>query len=296
MLEIIIAIVGAGSTVIFGFLAVIKRVIPGVIEVFVKRIEYAYKRELVQLESVLEVHTTSLTNSMEIASQIGDKYREKTIESAELLWNDILHIQRTFASLSAIMSILTKDEIIEAIKNPDNSKRTVREALFEFNPKGKIEEIFCPRQDKNLPKYSAVDLSITSGTFPDYLNETRPFVSEDVFALHSAHRFVFGRLALLVRSGMQSGEPVYWMDDPLMNETISAVWAFMDQKWEDIEESDKPNFRSLVLQLNLLFINEAKKCIRGTDNLAESINEINQIFRKEEVRSQFERDLFNDDL
>ena len=127
------------------------------------------------------------------------------------------------------------------------------------------------------------------GTFPGYLNETRPFVSENVYALYSVHTFAYARLAYLVGFGMESGEPVSWTDDELMTNTISAAWALKGQNWEDLDKSGRPNFRSLVQELNRLFLHEAKKCIRGTDDLAESASEINQIYRAEEARSQYER-------
>ena len=289
MLETIGSIVGAGAIVALGLWAVIKRMIPGAMEMIGKRIEHAQKRDLVQLESILKAHTTSLTNSMDIASRIGDSSRDKTIESVKLLWEDILRIQRTFASLAAIVSVLTKDELIEAIKDPAASKKRVGEALIEFAPEGKLEEVFFPRQGKSTCTYSASDLSVMLGTFPNYLQETRPFVSDNVYALYSVHTIAYARLAYLVRVGMQSREPVYWTDDALMTNTISAVWALTGQKWENLDESDKPNFRSLIQELNRLFLHEAKKCIRGTDDLAESASEINQIYRAEEARSQFER-------
>ena len=139
MLETIGSIVGAGAIVAWGLWAIMKKMIPGAMEIIGKRIEHAQKRELVQLDSILEAHTTSLTNSMEIASRIGDSSRDKTIESVKWLWEDILRIQRTFASRAAIVSVLTKDELIEAIKNPASFKKQVGEALIEFAPEGKLE-------------------------------------------------------------------------------------------------------------------------------------------------------------
>ncbi|MXW13865.1 MAG: hypothetical protein F4120_08410 [Rhodothermaceae bacterium] len=289
MLGIIGSIIGAGATVAVVLWAVIKKLIPGAIDIIGKRIEYTHKRELVKLDSILKAHTTSLTNSMDIASRIGDSSRDKTIESVELLWKDILHIQRTFASQAAIVSILTKDELIEAINDPASSKKRVREALIEFASEGKLEEVFFPRQDKSTCTYPASDLSVMVGTFPGYLNEIRPFVSDNVYALYCIHTFAYCRLVHLVRSGMQSREPVCWTDDELMIETISAAWALTGQKWENLKESDKPNFRSLIQELNRLFLHEAKKCIRGTDDLAESASEINLIYRAEEAVSQYER-------
>ena len=293
MLEIIGSIIGTGATVALvlalGLWAFIKKLIPGAIDLVGKRIEHTYKRELVKLDSILKAHTTSLTSSMDIASRIGDSSRDKTIESVELLWKDILHIQRTFASLAAIVSILTKDELIEAIKDLDSSKKRVGEALVEFASEGKLEEVFFPRQDKSTCTYSASDLSVMVGTFPGYLNEIRPFVSDNVYALYCIHTFAYGRLVHLVRSGMQSGKPVYWTDDELMIDTISAAWALTGQEWGNLKESDKPNFRSLIQELNRLFLHEAKKCIRGTDDLAESASEINLIYRAEEAVSQYER-------
>ncbi len=284
MLETIGYIIGAGAVAAGALLGVIKLLLPGAMNVLVKRIEHTQNRELTQLEARLQAHTTSVVHSVDIASRIHARYRDKTIESVERLWKDILHKERTFASLAAVVSILTKKELLDAIRKPDRLGRQVREALTEFEPEGKIEEVFSSQVENG---YSASDVSIGLGTFPSHLHDTRPFVSESTYGLYQIITSVHARLAILVRFGIESGDPVYWADDPTMVGFASAPLS--KGKWEEIKKLEVSGFRTLVQELNRLFIQEVKNDIRGTGALAESVTEVGQIFRDEESRSRWDK-------
>ncbi len=181
------------------FWAVAKRLLPSAMNVIVKRIEYAQTRELTQLESRLQVQTASLVNSMDIASRISASYRDKTIASVELLWKDILHIEQTFASLVAEVSILTKEEFLTAIRDPASCGARAREALAEFVPEGKLEDVLSRQREK---VYSASGSSVGLGLFPHYLHETRPFVREATYSRYNIFTSLGTTTNLRCRSGI----------------------------------------------------------------------------------------------
>ncbi len=289
--------VGSVAGLVVLFLAVlgaaIKWLFPIILDTYNKNIERIHSRELTQLESRLQVHMDSIVKSLEIANQISDSYREKTIEAVTLLWEEILYIERTFASLSAVVSILTKEELLSAIRRlssldtPVGETSQIREALIEFAAEGKIEEILSGR-GKSTYQASNI-LSVRLGIFPPSSDEVRPFVSESTYGLYRIFASVYGRLAHLVRIGIESGKPVYWMDDQLMSEIVLTVLP--EDKWKEIRKLEFSRFSNLIKELESLFIKEAKKDIRGIEDLTESAAEVSQVYRFVESKSSDMRDL-----
>ncbi len=289
--------VGSVTGLVVLFLAVlgaaIKWLFPIILDTYNKNIERIHSRELTQLESRLQVHTDSIVKSLEIANQIGGSYRDKTIEAVTLLWEEILHIERTFASLSAVVSILTKEELLSAIRGlssfntPVGETSQIREVLTEFATEGKIEEILSGRGKSTFQASNIIPVRV--GIFPPSSDKVRPFVSESTYGLYCTFIAVYGRLASLVRIGIESGNPVYWTDDQLMSEIVLTVLP--DDKWREIRKLGRSRFSNLIKELESLFIKEAKKDIRGIEDLTESAAEVSKVHRFVESKSSDMRDL-----
>ena len=74
-----------------------------------------------------------------------------------------------------------------------------------------------------------------------------------------------------------------------MSEIVLTVLP--EDKWKEIRKLEFSRFSNLIKELESLFIKEAKKDIRGIEDLTESAAEVSQVYRFVESKSSDMRDL-----
>ena len=145
---LLVTLVGTATTALFGLWAAAKVFLPKVMEILTKRIEHSQNQEIKHLEARLQLHTTALINSLEIASRIGESYRNRTIESIDKLWKDIVHVEKAFAPLVAVVTLLTETELNAATSNPASNNEEVRPILEEYSSFHKVVQKMSPKARK----------------------------------------------------------------------------------------------------------------------------------------------------
>ena len=287
MLEIVGIILGTVTAAIFGLWAVFKVFLPKFIDIAISRLQHSQNQELKQLESRLELHSTALFNSMNIASRIEDTYRMKTIDATSALWKEFLRIKNEFAPLVAFESILTEDEFLSVMTGSYKKTEDLSAMLADYSSFQRTAEKLAASSD-TVP--TSMPLAFGTGAIADRLHETRIFVSERLFTIYNCMIRVHGRLGFLVSQSMKSGEGRSWRRDPVMEEIVLSI--FPREVWEQVARLKFGGLRSLIALLEQQFIVEAKKSMRGFEKLADTVAEVSQITQEEEARARLRRDYF----
>lgn len=285
MLETLAWIVGSTVAAVLGSLwFVAKTILPKAMELPIKRIEHSQNQEIKHLEARLQRDTTTLINSLGIASRIGESYRNRTVESIDKLWKNIMRIEKEFAPLVAVETILTETELTAAAANPAScSSEAVRQILDEYSSFQKVAEKLSATADKIDLKD---EVAFAVGTNRGELDETRVFVSDKLWRIYSTLVGVYGRLGFLLSKSMESGEEaIYWKNDPHMRSIVSGALA--SESWGQIKRLELSGFTAMVGLLKQEFIVEAKKTMRGAEELAEAVAEVGEITEQEEARARY---------
>ena len=98
---------------------------------------------------------------------------------------------------------------------------------------------------------------------------------------------VHGRLGFLVSQGIESGNTASWKSDSLMENIVLGVLT--RETWEQVRSMKFAGLKALIGLLEQQFIIEARKNMRGIDELAESVAEVSQI-TQEEAKARLRRD------
>ena len=285
MLEILGIIFGVAMAVIGGIWAVFKVFLPKLMDAAISRIEHSQNQEIKHLESRLELHSTALFNSMNIASRIEDTYRIKAIEATSILWKEFLRIKNEFAPLIAIESMLTENEFVSAISGPNEENEKISFVLKEYSSFELVTEKIAGSDEK---KTAGMEIAFGSGTRANRFDETRVFVSERLSRIFNCMVSVHGRLGFLISQGVESGKGKTWKGDPVMEEIVLGI--FPREVWEQVAKMKFAGLRALIGLLEQQFVLEAKKSMRGFEELADSVSEVSQITHEEEARARLRRD------
>ena len=252
---------------------VLKWLLPLAWRVYDKNAERAHNRELAELVSKLQVQADSLIKSAEIAAKISDANRGKTIEATLLLWKSILDVERKFSPLTTIVTLLTKEEMLAAIRSPEESKPWTRSFLFEHLEKEDIKEILL----QGAPPPSIQNIApVGLGIYPHGLSEQQIFVQSSSYELYHIITSIFGRLAFIVIENKGKDNPIYWTEDRIIEGFVLHVLS--PEEWEIIK-GNKSGFRNLILVLKTLFIEEAKKDMRGIGQIANHTSDMYKILQ-----------------
>ena len=138
---------------------------------------------------------------------------------------------------------------------------------------------------------SGTNLSLGMGTHRDEMDELRPFVTDRLWRIYRALTGVHGRFGFLVSKGIDSGELVSWKNDPHMASIVAGVLP--DGDWDQITSLELSGFKAMTALLEQEFILEARRSMRGSDELAETVSEVGQISDEEEAKARYRRELFH---
>ena len=175
-----------------------------------------------------------------------------------------------------------------ATTNPTSSSEEVRQILDEYSSFQKVAE----KLSANATKIELKDeVAFGMGTNRSELDEARVFVSEKLWRVYSALVAVYGRLGFLVSKSMESGEETaHWKNDPHMRSIVTGTLA--NESWSQIKRLELSGFTVMVGLLKQEFVLEAKKTMRGADELAEAVAEVGEITEQEEARARYNKDDF----
>ena len=285
MLEILGVIFGPTIAVIGGIWAAFKVFLPKLMDAAISRIEYSQNQEIKRLESRLELHSTALFNSMNIASRIEDVYRTKAIEATSVLWKEFLRIKNEFATLIAIESILTENEFVSAMSGSNEENEKISSVLREYSSFEIVTEKIVGSDEKQPV---GAEIAFGSGTQANRFDETRVFVSERLLSIFNCMISVHGRLGFLISQGVKSGKGKTWKSDPIMKEIVLGI--FPREVWEQLVKMKFAGLKALIGLLEQQFVLEAKKSMRGFEELADSVSEVSQITHEEEAKARLRRD------
>ena len=285
MFEFLAIIISVAVFIIGGIWAVLKVFLPKLVDVAISRIEHSQNQEIKHLESRLELHSTALLNSMNIASRIEDTYRIKAVESTSTLWKEFLRIKNEFAPLIAIESVTTEKEFVSAISGSNEENETISSVLKDYASFDLVTTKIAGSDEK---KPAGLELAFASGTQANRFDETRVFVSERLFRTFNCMVSVYGRLGFLISQGAESDKGKTWKNDPVMQEIVLGI--FPREVWEQAVKMKFSGLRTLVGLLEQQFVLEAKKSMRGFEELADSVSEVSQITQEEEARARLRRD------
>ena len=285
MLETLEVISAVATAVIGGVLAVFLVLLPKLMDAAISRIEHSQNQEIKHLESRLELHSASLINSMNIASHIENTYRVKSIEATDILWKEFLRIKNEFAPLVAIDSILTENEFVSAISGSDEENEKISSVLKEYSSFDLVTAKIAGSNGKNP---AGMEIAFGSGTAANKCDETCVFVSERLSTIFRCMVRVHGRLGLLISQGIEAGKGKTWKSDPVLQEIVLGI--FPREVWDQVAKMKFSGLRALVALLEQQFVLEAKKSMRGFEELAESVSEVSQITHEEGVRARLRED------
>lgn len=259
-------------------IGVFKWLLPIAWNVYDKNVDRAHSRELVELTSSLKVHADSLAKSVEIANQVSGSYRDKTFEAVTLLWDEIIRIERDFSPLAVVVSLLTEDELLKELQAPEKSRPWIKDGLSKFQGKQFGSDILEPMDTIISTTPAAVGL----GVYPARLTNQCLFVDAKTMEIYHTIRRIYGRLAYTVSKPTKSNSPTYWMDDEIMNQIVLTVLS--DEEWNKIKMSGPHAFQRLMNTLNHRFIQQAKKDLRGMEEIADRTDDIRQLWSPNDVK------------
>ena len=285
MLEILGTIISVAIVVIGGIWAVLKVFLPKLMDAAISRIEHSQNQEIKHLESRLELHSSALFNSMNIASRIEDTYRIKAIESTSILWEEFLRIKSEFAALIAIEAIATEKEFVSAISGPNEENEKISSVLKEYSSFELVTKKIAGSDER---KPAGTEIAFGSGTQVNGFDQTRVFVSNRLFGIFDCMVSVHGRLGYLVSQGVESGKGKTWKNDPVMEQIV--LGTLPREVWEQVAKMKFGGLKALIGLLEQQFVLEAKKSMRGFEELADSVSEVSQITHEEEARARLRRD------
>ena len=285
MLEILGIIITVVMVVVGGIWAVLKVLLPKLMDAAISRIEHSQNQEIKHLESRLELHSTALFNSMNIASRIEDNYRTKAIDAISTLWKEFIRIKNEFAPVVAIESVATEKEFVSAISGSNEENEMISSVLKEYSSFELVTKKIAGSDEK---KPTGMEIAFGSGTQANRLDETRVFVSERLFRIFNCMVSVHGRLGFLISQGVESGKGKTWKSDPVMEEIVLGI--FPREVWEQVVKMKFAGLKALIGLLEQQFVLEAKKSMRGFEELADSVSEVSQITQEEEARARLRRD------
>lgn len=285
MLEILAIIVGVAIAVVGGFWAVVKALLPKWIDVEISKLTHSQNQEIKRLESRLDLDSTALSNSMHIASRIEDTYRIKVIDATSTLWEEFVRVKNEFAPLVAIESMLIEDEFVSAISDPNKKNEKISAVLKEYASFQRVAEKLTAGDEKMV---TGMEIAFGTGTGANRLHETRIFVSEKLLRIFNCMVSVHGRLGFMVNQGIESGKGKAWQRDSVMEAIVLGI--FPREVWEQVAKMQFGGLRTLIRLLEQQFVMEAKKSMRGFEELADSVSEVGRITQEEEARVRLGKD------
>lgn len=276
MNEIFIQIITIFGTIILSFLAIVKLLLPKLIDMYINRIEHAHQRDIKELEANLHSQIETLKTSVEIAHRSEEELQSKRIAAVEKMWQEIMRLKREFAALVAIELVLTEEELYQAFQNRgDNRSEKIDEIVKAYVPHEQITN----KLDNNTTGNPGAEMAVTLGSAPYPMAESLIFVTEDMHRIYGAIVRVYGRLGFLLTQKPSKGERPNWRDDPLIHNLIDTVLS--NGAWKVIKKQ-KTSIHALVNLFEMQFLIEAKKAIHGAEFLTTRVQEVHQMIETQE--------------
>ena len=265
---------------------VVKYIVPTVVA---KAIEHTQNREMKHLEASLQSHSEMLKTSVEVGHSSVEPLRGRGIEAVEKLWDDILRVENEFATLVAVESILTDDELAESFREGVSGYDRVREFLKEYSSVAQVIGKTSGRCDDGQ---DGTKLAALLGCSPSRLARERLFVTGELWRTYEALIGLHGRLGALACRRMETGDPVSWKNDTHSRKIVEDVVPI--DVWNAAKNMQFSGFRGVTGFLRQQFIVEAKRYMGGTEQFAETFREYHRILEEEEMdarerRKQYQR-------
>ncbi|MDE0412081.1 MAG: hypothetical protein OXI37_07710 [Gammaproteobacteria bacterium] len=277
--------IGTTAVVVIAVIwAILKIVLPKMLDVVKTNIKHAQNQEIARLEASFRLHTEMLKTSVELGHRSGENLRNRRIKATSKMWKEVIRIKREFAGLVALETILTEKEMTESIQAGESGNEKIWEVLKQYSS---TTQIFDKTENSTVHRDTWVGLAIGVGSEPHNLYEERIYVTEKLWQIYSKFIRVHGRLGFLVSQGIEKKEPVNWKNDTFMQDMVVDILP--EGAWEAIQNMKLSGLRGLINLLEHQFIVEASISMRGTDQLAETVTEYRRIIEQAEAEAEAER-------
>lgn len=218
------------------------------------------RQNAIEIE-MLKSDDSTLKSSVELLSANQGEIRARRLVAIEKMWNVFLQMDRQFAGLIYLDTILLPTELDDFFRG--NRKK----------PSDYIEGIVRQYidQDAVVKKFNE------SGA--EEIEKERPFVGDQIWKTFYALRALYGRCAILIKYSFEKKRYQNWKED---GHFASVVGTAVPPNVMDAAKTRQfQGLQMIILHLTQAFLKESEHVLSGTRAAAEFIPNIQEILMEE---------------
>jgi len=253
--------------IIISIWTVIVKMFPSILGKSVEKyIQHRLDKRLEQFKAEMQASYSTVMKSADLLPPFRTEIIPKSIESAELLWNNVILLDQEYGDIVFLDNILTPDEINEEIQSRNSAY--IWGILDRYKEKTEF--------DKRFIKLS----KIAHG-------KERLFISDNLWIIYMTIYRTYGRFALLIQQSIRDNEYRNWRDDDTF---ISILREILPENIiSDARGQQLGGLRKILIHLDQKLLYEARRVISGSDGLAESFTDIQGMLKSATADIQAER-------
>ena len=232
-----------------------------------KKIESHHASKLARLTAELEAKYSTLRTSVDYLSMQQTALRSHIVSSVEVLWNEILALNKDLGHLFFLDAILVPSEIDD---------------FYASGAQGKVGVVL-----KDYRDFDHVQDQMSRFGDPTY-EKARLFVGERLWLLFHTLRGVYGRYMMLTHMSISKCTYHDWRHDRLMMGHLNSCLTP-----KEIEESKSKGMGGVQLALTYLkaaFLKEAVRAMSGSQHIADSLADLQSTLLAEKQRLEVPRE------
>lgn len=223
----------------------------------------AYKHELRKLETQIEAVQATATSALTEGQRVTAEWRIKAVND---LWIEMLRLRRGTPHLVFYVDIMQPSQYPQLWTNP------------------KITNVASYVEDQVK--------ALVGGSSEGDIEYVRPFLGEEIFAKFFAYRAIFGRVAYVLKDGVESRSLDRWFRDKEITEIIAVV--FSSEELMALEALQSGHFSYMRNLLEAKILADLRRVVSGEVSTAEGLEQGRKILatvQRIDAEAEYGRDL-----
>lgn len=244
-----------------------------------------HEREMALMNSNLSRQIEETKKAAEIANSVETGPRSRGAEATQAMWGEYLELKKRFCGLLALERTLAAKAFADCTTRAYEANARVQTIVEPYKDLDSMV-----RQVGGDPNYDPTGLGTMMGTIPDEGQVGRIAANDAAIARFNVLTQTIGRLGALVHSALQHDKPIRWQEDRPLNEWAPGWYGH--EIWETCKQMDGGGFNLLIRHGEQLFIDEARKGIRGLRELDQTTKKIRADMEPNRMGYEWGRELF----
>ena len=245
---------------------------PKVLEKFVTGpIEQAHQREMEMLQAKLTQNNRVFEKAIELAYAEGTEHQEERIKVITQMWTEMGQVKKAFSRLIAVDTIFSDREINSMLKRGP-TKPSMKAMAETYERYSDIKQVARKLGLSDRGTDTEVELDVISIIATSTTDKLPVFVSNRLVEVYQSHVSIYSIAGWLAGHSWKKRNLYSWRQSVAVESLARRV--ITEEEWESFAAREKGGLERLLIHLENLFIQEARRITQLRHGLPEVMEEI----------------------